>query len=118
MHFVCNEADSITRNYFLDKNGVCFRTQVAIRSQVLSVCKWKKFMAGVFSEDEEEGAAVAKFLQNRILLPYEAEAKQALQYLEGIDDAVPPIAKKTLIDRWKQIRDVIQCALIHDLSGL
>ena len=75
-----------------------------------------KFTAGADTEDEKSRVAAASLLQNRILLPYEAEAEQALQYLEMTSDAIPWSAKKTLINRWKQIKDVIQQALlIHGL---
>lgn len=69
-------------------------------------------MAGVDSEDEKSRVAAATLLQNRVLLPYEAEAEEALQRLEKTGDAIPPGAKDTLINRWKQIRDMIQQALL------
>lgn len=76
-------------------------------------------MAGIHTEDEKGRVAAARLLQNRILLPYEAEAEHALQDLERIGDAIPLAAKKTLIIRWRQIKDLIQQALlIHGLLRL
>ena len=69
-------------------------------------------MEGVDSEDENSKAAAAILLQNRILLPYKQEAMEVLQYLEKVGDALPSGAKHTLTNRWKQIRDMIQKALI------
>ena len=69
-------------------------------------------MAGTDTEDERSRVAAARLLQNRILLPYEAEAERVLQYLERTGDAIPLGAKKALISRWKQIKDVIQQALL------
>ena len=74
------------------------------------------FRAGADTEDQESKVAAAKLLQNRVLLPYDAEAEQALRYLERSGDAIPSGAKKTLINRWKQIKDVIQQALL--INGL
>ena len=93
-------------------DGVCFRTEVAIRRQTLNTYHWKKFTAGVNTEDDDSRVAAATLLQNHILLPYKAEAEQALQYLEMNGDAIPLSAKQTLIIRWKQIKDVIQHALL------
>ena len=69
-------------------------------------------MEGVDSEDENSRAAAALLLQNRILLPYKQEAMEVLQYLEKAGDTLPSGAKHTLINRWKQIGDMIQKALI------
>ena len=69
-------------------------------------------MEGVDSEDENSKAAAAILLQNRILLPYEQEAMEVLQYLEKAGDTLPSGAKHTLINRWNQIRDMIQKAFI------
>lgn len=65
-------------------------------------------MAGIDTEDEKSRVAAAILLQNRILLPYEEEAEEALERLESAGDALPPRAKDTLINRWKQIRDMTQ----------
>lgn len=69
-------------------------------------------MAGVDIEDEKSRVAAAVLLQNRILLPYEGEAEEALRHLGRIGDAIPQSVKDTLINRWKQIRDMIQQALL------
>ena len=69
-------------------------------------------MEGVDSEDEDNKAAAAILLQDRILLPYKQEAMEVLQYLERAGGTLPSGAKHTLLNRWKQIRDMIQKALI------
>lgn len=69
-------------------------------------------MAGIDTEDEESRDAVTTLLTNRILLPYQEEAVKALQQLERTGDAIPQGAKATLTQRWKQIRDMIQQALL------
>lgn len=73
-------------------------------------------MAGVDNEDQKTRIVATTLLHNRILLPYKAEAEQALKRLESSGDVIPPGAKKTLINRWKQIKDVIeQASQIHGL---
>ena len=69
-------------------------------------------MAGIDNKDEESRVAAAITLQNRILLPYMEEAEEALRHLEKPGDATPPGAKDMLINRWKQIRDMLQQALL------
>lgn len=69
-------------------------------------------MAGIDTQDEKTRVAASMLLQDRILLPYMEEAKEALQHLERTDNVIPPGAKETLINRWKQIRDMIQQALL------
>ena len=68
-------------------------------------------MAGIDTENEKNNVAALRLLQNRILLPYEAEAMRALQYLEMNTNAWPTGPRKTLINRWKQIRDILQQVL-------
>lgn len=74
-------------------------------------------MAGVDTEDEKKKVAAATVLRNRILLPYDEEAQEALQNLKTSGNAIPPGAKDTLINRWKQIRDMIQQALLTNRIG-
>ena len=83
-----------------------------MRRQVLNTYHWKKFMAGIDTQDEKNRVAAAIPLRDRILLPYKEEAEEALQHLERTDNVIPPGAKETLINRWKQIRDIIQQALL------
>ena len=79
---------------------------------MLNTYHWNKFTAGADTEDEESRVTAAKLLQIHVLLPYLAEAEQALQYLERTGDSIPVGAKKALINRWKQIKDVTQQALL------
>ena len=117
------------RNYTLTSEGVCFRTQVAIRSVTLNTQDWKKFMAGTLDEPELSKSQAAAVLQRDVLQVYEKEAEEALQYLakekvhemltraekRGSSSKVPQYATEVLLRRWKQILDLIHQAMkIYD----
>ena len=117
------------RNYTLSSEGVCFRTQVAIRSVTLNTQDWKKFMAGTFDETELSKSQAAAILQKEVLQVYEKEAEEALQHLakekvhemstraekREIPSKILQYATETLLRRWKQILDLIRQAMkIHD----
>ncbi|KAK3172786.1 hypothetical protein OEA41_006111 [Lepraria neglecta] len=107
------------RNYTLNSEGVCFRTQVAIRRQIMSTCHWKKFMAGTFEDDEKTRVYTGIELHNRILSRYEDEADEALKHLEKIGDAIPAGVKEVLTRRWRQIRDLVRQAMdIHEIRRI
>ena len=117
------------RNYTLTSEGVCFRTQVAIRSVTLNNRDWKKFMAGTLDETELSKSQAAAVLQREVLRVYEKEAEEALQHLakekshemvtraekREIASKIPRYATEVLLSRWKQILDMIHRAMeIHD----
>ena len=114
----------VYRNYTLSSEGVCFRTQVAIRRVTLKTKDWEKFMVGTFDEIELSKSQAAAVLQRDILQLYEKEAEQALQHLargkvpeiltraEKKDVAkIPWYATEILLRRWKQILDLIHLAM-------
>ena len=106
----------VYRNYTLSSEGVCFRTQVAIRSVTLNTQDWEKFMAGTFDETELSKSQAAAVLQREVLQLYEEEAEQALQHLthaekREIASKIPWYATEVLLYRWKQILDMIHLAM-------
>lgn len=95
----------------LNSEGVCFRTEVAIRKLTMETSDWKKFMAGINIHDEHARENADVLVQNRILLPYMEEVEEALQHLQKSSNAIPPGPKQTLIKRWTQIKTIIQQCL-------
>jgi hypothetical protein len=96
--------------YVLDRNDVCYRTQVALRILVLPARKWEHFADGMEDGVKEQGA-VNKVLK-KVLREFELEAKEKIEELEGLkDEAEMEYQRDMLRRRWSQIEGLIQTAL-------
>jgi len=94
----------------LDRNDVCYRTQVALRILVLPARKWEHFADGMEDGVKEQGA-VNKVLK-KVLREFELEAKEKIEELEGLkDEAEMEYQRDMLRRRWSQIEGLIQTAL-------
>ena len=106
----------------MDSNGVCHRTQVAVRSQTLSYRDWRKFVEGdelIMAECPNEEKADSIILE-KLLLPYHSAAKQALALIDMIQTPPndhPPLALPTLRRRWMQIKSMVE-GLLKDETKL
>ncbi|KAI9703262.1 MAG: hypothetical protein M1836_007828 [Candelina mexicana] len=91
-------------NYVLNEQGVCYRTQVAMRLLVLPFEKWQRFVLG--EEDEEQDQILTNERIVRLLLVYAKEAKDKLQKLR----ILPPTfqgPQAILTARWTQIQAML-----------
>ncbi|TGO07454.1 hypothetical protein BTUL_0275g00160 [Botrytis tulipae] len=88
--------------YVLDRETICYRTQVAMRLLFISVNKWQSLVANSLEDNDEYQMAV-----DQILL------KTLKSYLDSVDEKFKQVEvlncglesqKGTLISRWKQIR--------------
>ena len=97
----------------MDSNGVCHRTQVAVRSQTLSDRDWRKFVEGdelIMAECQNEAKADS-FILEKLLLPYHSAAKQALtliDMMQTLPSGHPPLALRTVRRRWMQIKSMVE----------
>ena len=96
--------------YALTSDGVCHRTQVAIRGLILNDKDFRKFVHGEEGIEERDEAQANEFIASKILQVYDREAKETLQALERVDDVGIEVQKWTLMKRWAQIRNIIQRA--------
>lgn len=107
------------RDYRLTAEGLCFRTQVAVRTLTLNAKEWTKFREGqclsddASKQDEYEADA---FIVENILEVYLWEAVEALKALKGLHSPGLQSQKDTLIGRWKQIRNMVQQAIQSSVS--
>jgi len=107
------------RDYRLTTEGLCFRTQVAVRTLTLNAKEWTIFREGqclnddASKQDEYEADA---FIVENILEVYLWEAEEALKALKGLDSIGMQSQRETLIKRWKQIRSLIQQAIESSVS--
>lgn len=104
--------------YTLSSEGVCYRTQVAVRTQTLSEIDWLHFVNGredlIRVEDDKE--SVNDFVRERLLRPYREEATLAERYIsEGMAKGTIEIAGPILSlvrHRWCQIIELIDSVLL------
>lgn len=95
-------------NYALDPNTMelCFRTQVAVRSVLLSANEWEFFMGSGEDITEDQSGAVKKWLSDRVE-EYVQEARKSRGRLAEMRTSEQRAAVKSRIDlveeRWKEI---------------
>ena len=90
-------------------DGVCHRTQVAIRALLLDNKDFTKFVNGQEASDERNEARADEFIASKILEIYTWEAEQAIQALERLDEETQS-QKRILRKRWRQIVDMVHRA--------
>ena len=96
--------------YTLASDGVCHRTQVAIRGLILNDKDFGRFVHGQKGDDERDEAEANEFIATKILQVYNWEAEEALQALEVLDDVGIQVQKRTLVKRWAQIKKMVRRA--------
>ena len=94
--------------YVLDGQGVCHRTQVALRMLCLSVKQWQRFVDGLGDEGEDQ--VVVDQLLLEILESYRADA---MTKAENVPSLVVGLAsqRKTLCMRWNQTALLLRAAI-------
>ncbi|KAI1398597.1 SET domain-containing protein [Hypoxylon fuscum] len=102
--------------YVLEREGVCHRTQVAMRLLCCGAREWKKFVDGA------DGERSQKMVDEAIYSLTGDMQRHADLQIAGITDLrdVDKEQKETLIRRWEQIKDVVlsyQEVLEDKISG-
>jgi len=100
--------------YTLDANGVCYRTQVAIRLLCMPNNLWQKYLAEGFDEDDDFKDAVVSILQNN-LKQYILIAQNMIEELSQLD-ARFSVQRALLNKRWHQILQTVEHALLVTYS--
>ena len=89
--------------YVLDREGPCYRTQVALRAMVVPERRWLRFIAG--SDDGDADRAAVDELLGKLLGGLKQEAMEKIERLEelgrGGEEEQGRI--ECLIRRWRQI---------------
>ncbi|KAL8798428.1 MAG: hypothetical protein Q9182_006671 [Xanthomendoza sp. 2 TL-2023] len=93
--------------YTLDSNGVCYRTEVAIRTQTLSEDEWSGLVAGRYTEKPEDERKAQALIASQLLDPFLREANSVLKCLRD-PSSVPNGPPQILVRRWRQIRAMLQ----------
>jgi len=100
--------------YILDKETVCYRTQVALRLLCLTVKRWQRFVSGQDDGEKDQlavDACLAKILEG--YLDYVEEKVERLKMLDsGLDRQ-----RTAVSDRWKQIHLLLKGTIERIRSG-
>ena len=94
--------------YVLDRDNVCYRTQVVLRILVLPVGKWRRFVGG--GDDGEKDQGLVDERLSEVLENYKKDVKRNLENIEELEDAKES-QKETLRTRWEQIDRLLQMAV-------
>ncbi|KAI9733379.1 MAG: hypothetical protein M1834_003463 [Cirrosporium novae-zelandiae] len=95
-------------NYVLTKDGACYRTQVAMRLRCRSPSRWKKFIRG--EDTGEEEAQVVDGHIRMLIDIYRLETSDALKKLEKSAKNIPFHMLTMLKKRWEQIQVLLESA--------
>lgn len=98
------------RNYILGSDGVCHRTQVAVRTQTMDLPSWTDFVAGHQKDDGKAEIRTEKFITSQILQVYHEEAEKALYRLKRMEHTKLLRQRQVIIRRWEQIQRLIRDA--------
>ena len=108
--------DRSNRNYSLDSSGVCYRTQVAVRSQTMNLARWKQFVQGRDPNPKPGKIDMDAYICRNILLIYHQEVVAAIKILEAGDINLPTHIQHVLLRRWRQIREMIISAFCNGID--
>ncbi|MCJ1469926.1 hypothetical protein MMC07_008570 [Pseudocyphellaria aurata] len=103
-------------DYTLGREGVCHRTQVAIRTETLGIPEWTKFIEGQDVVNMCDERKADSYIVSRILDVYFSEAANALNYLETTTE-LQAGPQKMLVKRWSQIKSLITDAFRHTANS-
>lgn len=100
------EEFNLLGNYSLDKTGVCYRTQAALRGFVTSTPRWRNFLSGAYDGDAEQDTVGRKLgeVLARCLKDVHKATKRCNKLKEN--EQIP-----VLMQRWSQIAELIEAGL-------
>jgi hypothetical protein len=94
--------------YILDKENVCYRTQVVLRLLCLTVGKWRQFVNG--QDDGQNDQPKADALLVKILDSHMAHAENVIERLNTLD-CDQTSQRAILRGRWNQITQLLETTL-------
>jgi hypothetical protein len=100
-------------NYILDKESVCYRTEVALRALCMPARRWQRFVES--GDDGEHDRAMVNELLAKVLKIYVAKAESLIMQLLSLE--VEDMSQvETLVRRWNQILLFLQGAIERCVS--
>ncbi|KFY35378.1 hypothetical protein V494_05973 [Pseudogymnoascus sp. VKM F-4513 (FW-928)] len=95
-------------NYILDKESVCYRTEVALRALCMPARRWQRFVDT--GDEGKHDQATADKLLTKVLKLYMEKAQGIIEQLLSLE-VKDTSQVETLVRRWNQILSFIQCAI-------
>lgn len=95
-------------NYVLDKEGVCYRTEVALRALCIPARRWQRFVDS--GDEREHDQAMIDELSIKVLKLYSAKAQNLIMQLLSLE-VKDRSQVETLVQRWNQILLFLQGAI-------
>jgi hypothetical protein len=92
-------------NYVLDRDTVCYRTQVALMALCVPMRQWKRFMEGLEAGDEMQRQVDEILVAS--LKKYSQDISGRLEEIRGMDGVGLPCHREMLQRRWVQIRGLV-----------
>ncbi|KFY36733.1 hypothetical protein V495_07646 [Pseudogymnoascus sp. VKM F-4514 (FW-929)] len=100
-------------NYILDKESVCYRTEVALRALCMPARRWQRFVES--GDDGEHDRAMVNELLAKVLKIYVAKAENLIKQLLSLE--VEDMSQvETLVRRWTQILLFLEGAIERCVS--
>ncbi len=96
-------------NFVLDRETVCYRTQVALRLLFIAPKRWRYLVANGLEDKDKYQAAVDKILLKIFMARLEI-VHESLKQVEVLDCGLPS-QRDTLSRRWKQICLLLTAAI-------
>lgn len=102
------EEEGFLGKYVLDRETVCYRTQVALRLVCLPVGKWRRFVSGVDEGERDQGKVDA--VLGKVLRKYRKDVEEMIKKVGALKEGTAE-QRDTLRRRWKQIDGPLQSAI-------
>jgi len=121
-HEVRYPSITFLRGYSLNSEGVCHRTQVAIRTQTLNCRDWEHYVQGrdTLMEAVDHERKADAWICRQILMPYHNDVVQALKCFQednfGRPTGVTDPMRSVLRHRWIQIEMIIRHAFSNGIN--
>jgi len=96
-------------NFVLDRETVCYRTQVALRLLCMPPNRWQRLVADGLEDEDKHQVAVNK-IWLKALNAYLDSVYEKLEQVEVLDCGLPS-QRDTLSRRWKQIHLLLTTAI-------
>lgn len=96
--------------YVLDRETVCYRTQVAIRLLCCGVREWKRFVDGI--DDGERSQKGVDQLILDLLREQKRNAEKTISEVEALTVS-DQLQREVLIKRWRQIQDLVDANIVR-----
>lgn len=97
-----------SRDYTVSREGICCRTEVAVRTQTLTNSDWNHFVQGIEIEHADDKRNAGNFVRDRLLVVFCREVDRHIEQLHN--STVPLGPRQVLIRRWREIQALLERA--------